>query len=144
MNKKGPIVIIEDDMDDQDILSEIFKELNYKNELVFFGDGVQALEYLTHINIEPFLVLSDINMPKLNGMELYEKIHNNEDLRLKSIPYLFFSTSAEQKHVIEAYSRSIQGFFIKPSNYDRLKKMIVKIVEYWQECESPNYIKNAQ
>ncbi|UTM21750.1 response regulator [Dyadobacter chenhuakuii] len=144
MNKKGPIVIIEDDMDDQDILSEIFKELNYENELVFFGDGVQALEYLTHINIEPFLVLSDINMPKLNGMELYEKIHNNEDLRLKSIPYLFFSTSAEQKHVIEAYSRSIQGFFIKPSNYDRLKKMIVKIVEYWQECESPKYIKNAQ
>ncbi|MCF2496692.1 response regulator [Dyadobacter chenhuakuii] len=144
MNKKGPIVIIEDDMDDQDILSEIFKELNYENELVFFGDGVQALEYLTHINIEPFLVLSDINMPKLNGMELYEKIHNNEDLRLKSIPYLFFSTSAEQKHVIEAYSRSIQGFFIKPSNYDRLRKMIVKIVEYWQECESPKYIKNAQ
>ncbi|MCF2496659.1 response regulator [Dyadobacter chenhuakuii] len=144
MNKKGPIVIIEDDMDDQDILSEIFKELNYENELVFFGDGVQALEYLTHINIEPFLVLSDINMPKLNGMELYEKIHNNEDLRLKSIPYLFFSTSAEQKHVIEAYSRSIQGFFIKPSNYDRLKEMIAKIVEYWQECESPKYIKNAQ
>ncbi|MCE7059149.1 response regulator [Dyadobacter sp. CY343] len=144
MNKKGPIVIIEDDMDDQDILSEIFKELNYKNELVFFGDGVQALEYLTYIDIEPFLVLSDINMPKLNGMELYEKIHNNEDLRLKSIPYLFFSTSAEQEHVINAYSRSIQGFFIKPSNYDKLKKMIVKIVEYWQECESPNYIKNAQ
>ncbi|MCF2488006.1 response regulator [Dyadobacter sp. CY347] len=144
MNKKGPIVIIEDDMDDQDILSEIFKELNYENELVFFGDGVQALEYLTHIDIEPFLVLSDINMPKLNGMELYEKIHNNEDLRLKSIPYLFFSTSAEQKHVIDAYSRSIQGFFIKPSNYDKLKKMIVKIVEYWQECESPKYIKNAQ
>lgn len=144
MNKKGPIVIIEDDMDDQDILSEIFKELNYKNELVFFGDGVQALEYLTHIDIEPFLVLSDINMPKLNGMELYEKIHNNEDLRLKSIPYLFFSTSAEQQHVINAYSKSIQGFFIKPSNYDKLKKMIVKIVEYWQECESPNYIKNAQ
>ncbi|MCF2488073.1 response regulator [Dyadobacter sp. CY347] len=144
MNKKGPIVIIEDDMDDQDILSEIFNELNYKNELVFFGDGVQALEYLTNIDIEPFLVLSDINMPKLNGMELYEKIHNNEDLRLKSIPYLFFSTSAEQKYVIDAYSRSIQGFFIKPSNYDRLKKMIVKIVEYWHECESPNYIKNAQ
>ncbi|MCE7071869.1 response regulator [Dyadobacter sp. CY327] len=144
MNKKGPIIIIEDDMDDQDILSEIFKELNYKNELFFFGDGVQALDYLTHIDIEPFLVLSDINMPKLNGMELYEKIHNNEDLRLKSIPYLFFSTSAEQKHVIDAYSRSIQGFFIKPSNYDRLKEMIVKIVEYWQECESPKYIKNAQ
>jgi CheY-like chemotaxis protein len=144
MNKNGPIIIIEDDVDDQDILAEIFKELNYPNKLIFFGDSLQALEYLTDTDTEPFLVLSDINMPKLNGMELREKIHNNEDLRLKSIPYLFFSTSSEQRHVIDAYSRSIQGFFIKPSNYEKLKTIIIKIVEYWQECESPNYIKNAQ
>ena len=144
MNKTGPIVIIEDDIDDQDILSEIFNELNYKNELVFFADSELALAYLTDTDIEPFLVLSNINMPKLNGMELREKIQNNEDLRLKSIPYLFFSTSAEQKNVIEAYSRSIQGFFVKPGSYAKLKSTITKIVEYWQECESPNYIKNAQ
>ncbi|HEX8357977.1 MAG TPA: response regulator, partial [Segetibacter sp.] len=130
--------------DDQEILNEIFKDLNYKNELIFFQNGLLALEYLTATDIEPFLVLSDINMPKLNGMELREKIHNNEDLRLKSIPYLFFSTSAEQKHVIDAYSRSIQGFFVKPTNYKQLKNTIIKIVEYWQECESPKYIKNAQ
>ena len=144
MNKRGPIIIIEDDIDDQDILTEIFKELSYSNKLIFFGDSLQALQYLTDTDIEPFLVLSDINMPKLNGMELREKIHNNEDLRLKSIPYLFFSTSAEQRHVIDAYSRSIQGFFVKPTSYDKIKQTIVKIVEYWQECESPNYIKNAQ
>lgn len=144
MNQSGPIIIIEDDIDDQEILHEIFKELNYNYELIFFGDSMQALDYLTNTEIEPFLVLSDINMPKLNGMELREKIHNNEDLRMKSIPYLFFTTSAEQKHVIDAYSRSIQGFFVKPNSYEKLKKIIVKIVEYWQECESPNYIKNAQ
>jgi len=135
MNKRGPVIIIEDDTDDQDILAEIFQELSYKNKLIFFKDGIEALEYLVNTEVEPFLVLSDINMPKLNGMELREKIHNNEDLRLKSIPYLFFSTSAEQK---------IQGFFVKPHDYNKLKNTIVKIVEYWQECESPNYIKNAQ
>ncbi len=80
MNKAGPIVFIEDDLDDQEIMAEIFKELNYENEIVFFGDGEKALEYLTKIDIEPFLILSDINMPKLNGMELREKVHNNEDL----------------------------------------------------------------
>jgi DNA-binding NtrC family response regulator len=144
MNKTGPIIIIEDDIDDQDILTEIFAELQYDNEVIFFGDSMKALEYLTDSDTEPFLVLSDINMPRQNGMDLREKIHNNEDLRLKSIPYLFFSTSAEQTHVIDAYSRSIQGFFVKPGNYDKLKKVIVKIVEYWQECESPKYIKNAQ
>lgn len=144
MNKTGPIIIIEDDTDDQEMLHDIFNELNYRNELIFFADSIQALSYLTETEIEPFLVLSDINMPKLSGMELREKVHNNEDLRMKSIPYLFFSTSAEQKHVIDAYSRSIQGFFVKPDTYEKLKKMIVKIVEYWQECESPNYIRNSQ
>ncbi len=144
MNKSGPIIIIEDDVDDQAVLAEIFDELDYQNKLIFFSDSLKALEYLTSTEIEPFLVLSDINMPKLNGMELREKIHNNEDLRVKSIPYLFFSTSAEQKNVIDAYSRSIQGFFVKPNTYQKLKSTLVKIVEYWQECESPNYIKNAQ
>lgn len=144
MNKNGPIIIIEDDLEDQEVLTDIFNELHYKNEVIFFGDSSRALDYLTNTEVEPFLVLSDINLPKLNGMELREKIHNNEDLRMKSIPYLFFSTSAEQANVIDAYSRSIQGFFIKPSNYNSLKSTIRKIVEYWQECVSPNYIKNVQ
>ncbi len=141
MNKTGPIIIIEDDIDDQEILTEIFKEHNYENEIIFFGDGESALDFLTNTAIEPFIIFSDINMPKLNGVELREKVHNNEDLRIKSIPYLFFTTSAEQKHVVDAYSKSIQGFFVKPAKYEHLKRTIRVIVEYWQECVSPNYIK---
>ena len=80
-------------------------------------------------------------MPKLGGMELRAKIHENEDLRLKSIPYLFFSTSAEQANVIDAYSQSIQGFFVKPANYNDIKDMMKTIVEYWQKCVSPKYVK---
>ncbi|MEX1014874.1 MAG: response regulator [Candidatus Paceibacterota bacterium] len=144
MNKTGAIIIIEDDTGDQIILNEIFEELNYENKLIFFEDSEKALKFLETTEDEPFLVLSDINMPRLNGMELREKIHNNEDLRRKSIPYLFFSTSAEQQNVVDAYSRSIQGFFVKSNDYQKIKNTIVKIVDYWQECESPNYIKNAQ
>ena len=141
MNKCGPIIIIEDDIDDQEILSEVFTELDYKNEIIFFPDGEQALEYLVTTEVEPFIIFSDINMPKLGGMELREKIHENEDLRLKSIPYLFFSTSAEQKHVVDAYSKSIQGFFVKPTSYKDIKETIRTIVSYWNTCVSPNYIK---
>jgi len=141
MNKKGPIIIIEDDLDDQELLTDVFKELDFKNEIIFFGDGEQALDFLINTAIEPFIIFSDINMPKLNGVELREKVHNNEDLRIKSIPYLFFTTTAEQKHVIEAYSKSIQGFFVKPSSFHELKRTIKIIVEYWQECVSPNYVK---
>lgn len=90
---------------------------------------------------EPFIVFSDINMPKLNGIELRQQIHENEDIRVKTIPYLFFTTSAEQDAVIDAYSKSIQGFFIKPSSFDELKNTMKIIIEYWQKCESPNYVR---
>jgi two-component SAPR family response regulator len=141
MNKGGPIIIIEDDIDDQEMLGMVFKELDYKNEIIFFGDSEKALDFLIATEIEPFIIFSDINMPKLSGAELREKVHNNESLRLKSIPYLFFTTGAEQRAVIEAYSKSIQGFFIKPRTYEELKRVIKIIVEYWQECVSPDYVK---
>lgn len=141
MNKTGPIIIIEDDKDDQEIFGIVFKELGYNNEIIFFGDGEEALKYLTDSTIEPFIIFSDINMPKLNGLELREKIYENEDLRIKSIPYLFFSTTAEQKHIIDAYSKSVQGFFIKPANINEIKSLLRIIIEYWQKCESPNYVK---
>lgn len=141
MNVKGPIVFIEDDQDDQEIVAQAFHDLKLENEVIFFSDGEKALAYLVETDIEPFIIFSDINMPRLSGMELRKKVHENEDLRLKSIPYLFFTTSAEQRHVIDAYSKSIQGFFVKPSDFSELKKTLMSIVDYWQRCVSPNYIK---
>lgn len=139
MNKNGPIIVIEDDEDDRDFMRDVFVELNFSNEIIFFEDGQKALNHLLNEKIEPFIIISDINMPVLNGMALKEEIQKNENLRLKCIPYLFFTTSANQQHVIDAYSKSVQGFFIKPSSIDKLKVIIKKIVEYWQECESPHY-----
>lgn len=141
MNRGGPIIIIEDDLDDQNIFQEAFAALNYGNEIIFFSDGYKALDYLTENEIEPFIIFSDINMPRLSGMELREKIHQNEALRLKSIPFLFFSTSAEQKHVVDAYSKSAQGFFIKPQTFADIKEILKIILDYWLKCVSPNYIR---
>lgn len=141
MNKNGTIIFIEDDADDQEMLAEVFKELDYKNKILFFGDSELALQHLLTFTEEPFIVFSDINMPKLNGMELRDKVHNNENLRLKCTPYLFFTTSAEQHHVIDAYSKSIQGFFVKPNSFADLKRVLKVIIDYWKECVSPNYEK---
>ncbi len=141
MNRNGPIIIIEDDTDDHEIFTEVFKELNYENQVLFFTDGLHALDYLTATEVEPFLILSDIYMPAVSGLDLRQKIHENEDLRLKCIPFLFFSTLAEQEFVVDAYSKSIQGFFIKPNTFEGVKETISTIVTYWQSCVSPNYIK---
>jgi len=140
MEKSGPVIVIEDDDDDQEILRKIFKELNYPNEVMFFGDGLSAYEYLSSSKDQPFIIISDMNMPKLNGVELRQKIHNNEQLRLKCIPYLFFTTAAQQENVIDAYSKSIQGFFTKPSNYAEMLRVMRNIFEYWRDCHSPNII----
>lgn len=138
MNKVGPILIIEDDPDDQEILTEVFQKLNYVNEIVFFIDGEKALEYINKDNVLPFLILSDINMPRLNGMELKKKIHTDAQLQIKCIPYLFFTTSASKQSVIDAYSMSAQGFFIKDISFVELEKTLRVIIEYWQRCYSPN------
>ncbi|HEY0065887.1 MAG TPA: response regulator [Flavisolibacter sp.] len=138
MNKTGPIIVIEDDLEDQELLTEIFKKLDYPNEIVFYRDGNEALEFLNRSDIQPFLILSDINMPKINGFELRSKIFTNEQLQRKCIPYLFFTTGANKNSVIDAYSMSVQGFFVKPNSILKLENTIRKIVEYWQECIAPS------
>jgi CheY-like chemotaxis protein len=138
MNKQGPIIVIEDDADDQQILTEIFTRLGYVNEIIFFFDGEKALAYLNRTDVQPFLVLSDINMPKMSGFELRNKVFTNEQLQSKCIPYLFFTTGANKKAVTDAYAMSVQGFFLKPNSMDALEDTIRKIVEYWQECIAPS------
>lgn len=138
MRKSGPVILIEDDLDDQQILEDVFKELKVTNKILFFDNGIVAYDYLVKSNEQPFLIMSDINLPRLNGIELRQKIHNNEQLRLKCIPYLFFTTSNDQKLVIDAYSKSVQGFFTKPDDYNELVRVMSNILEYWKDCHSPN------
>jgi len=138
MNKNGPIIIVEDDIDDQLLLEEVFVSLGYPNKRIYFPDGEKALEYLNKTENSPFLILSDINMPKLNGFELRQKLHTDAALQIKCIPYLFFSTAINQKMVIDAYSMSAQGFFVKENSFAELEKTIGTIMEYWLRCAAPN------
>lgn len=138
VNKNGPIIIIEDDADDQEFLTEIFQKLNYQNKILFFFDGQEALDHINASDELPFLILSDINMPKLNGFALREKLKTDSKLSNKCIPYLFFSTALNQKSVIDAYSQSVQGFFVKQNSMAELEKTISAIMEYWRRCAAPN------
>ena len=138
LNKNGPVIIIEDDEDDQGFLTEIFQKLNYQNKILFFFDGQEALDHINTSQDLPFLILSDINMPRLDGFALREKLRTDSKLSNKCIPYLFFSTAANQKAVIDAYSQSVQGFFVKQSSMTELEKTISAIMEYWRRCAAPN------
>jgi len=139
MNKTGPIIVIEDDIDDKELLEEIFVKLGYINKIIFFADGNEALEFLNKTEEPPFLILSDINMPKINGFELRNKVFTNEQLHIKCIPYLFFTTGATKQSVIDAYAMTVQGFFVKPNSQQDLEHTIKTIVEYWQKCIAPSH-----
>src|SRR5688572_25624711 len=139
MHVKGPIVVIEDDLDDQEILSDAFKEMGVESKLIFFDNTVEAYEYLRSITEQPFLIFSDVNLPGQSGIEFKRQIDNEPSLREKSIPFVFFSTSVKKEEVDTAYKEmTVQGYFKKPTNYADLKSILHKIMEYWKICKHPN------
>ena len=137
MNENGPIIVIEDDYDDQELLKEIFSELKVSNVLKFFNSCLGAFEYLLDAVEKPFLVLSDINLPAMTGLELCRKIRNDESVNLKSIPFVFLTTTSDQRVIAEAFTMNAQGFFVKPSSIGELKNLIHVIVNYWKVCRRP-------
>lgn len=138
MDKDGEIVIIEDDPDDQDMLTEVLNDLKIPNKIIFFPDGREVLEYLQKPDVIPFLILSDINLPVLDGFKLRNRVFENEAISRKCIPYVFFTTAADEKSVTTAYALSAQGYFKKPHGYPELRTMMKSIIEYWNMCYSPN------
>jgi CheY-like chemotaxis protein len=110
VNKNGTIIIIEDDKGDQFMLEEVFEELAYENPRKYFSDGVAALDYLYTSQDRPFIIISDINLPKLTGLELRNKLQTDAELSLRCIPYVYFTTAMSQQAVIDAYSTSARDF----------------------------------
>lgn len=137
MKINAEIIVIEDDEDDRLFLKDIFESLSYPNKVVYFEDSTLVMDYLLNENVKPFMILSDINMPKLDGYELRDSILKNEELREKCVPYIFLSTSRNPENVIKAYDRSAQGYFTKESNFTTYKELIQKIIEYWQKSLTP-------
>ncbi len=138
MSKSGPIIVTDDDLEDHLIFDEIFRNLNYPNKVIFFSDGNKAMDYLQRTDELPFLIISDINMPGMNGFEIRDKICANEKLSKKFIPYLFFTTSVDQKAVQQAYEQCVQGYFMKPATMSDLQNTLRKIIDYWQESYAPS------
>ncbi len=135
----GPIVLIEDDEDDQEIFEEVLKELNIPNKLILFSHSEDAYNFLANTSEQPYLIISDVNLPGFSGLEFKNKLDSNERLRKKSIPFIFYSTSAEKKYVTEAYLYlTVQGYFIKAHSYKDIKEQVKTIFEYWKICQHPN------
>lgn len=141
MNTTEPIVIVDDDMDDHFIFREIAKNINLTNELVFFRNGLEVLSYLKTTTQKPFIIFCDINMPNMDGLTLRRQINQDEYLRKKSIPFVFFTTAASARQIREAYDLTVQGFFLKESSFIETEKTFRLVLDYWDKCKHPNSVR---
>jgi CheY-like chemotaxis protein len=138
MASRGPILVIDNDADDQELIRLAFKAINTPNKIITFTDGAEALDYLSSTSENPFLIISNVRMPRMDGLTLRKEINSNEQLKKKSIPFIFLSELADPDEVNEAYRLNVQGFFIKPNSLDALEKKLSIIVNYWENCVEPN------
>ena len=92
-----------------------------------------VLDYIRRPEIEPFIIISDINMPKLGGFELRNIILEEEVLADKDIPYIFISNAQDEHSIKQANKLSIQGYIHKGNDYNKYKEKIKNLVDYWKE-----------
>ena len=129
MIKSLNILLIEDDAIEVMKFTRVLKTLNYNHKIIEANNGEEALEILKVKEIIPDIILLDLNMPKLNGME-FLRILKSDD-QLKFIPSIIITTSSNHKDLMECYKIGIAGYLLKPLKYDDYMERIKKLLDYW-------------
>jgi len=143
MNRNGDIIIVEDDPDDWEVLLEVFDQVlgqnKYTNRVVIIEDSTMVVDFLRESKTDPFLIISDINMPYLNGFELRERICNDPVLNKRCQRYVFLTTSkdTEAGFMNKVHNLAVQGFFMKPVNFPDYITLITDILGYWKKSLLP-------
>ena len=135
---RGPIIFIDDDQDDQVLFKPLLERLAPNNQVIFFNNGQQAIDYLKHSKEPAFLIISEVSMQVMNGLELRRQIEADAELKRRAVPFIFFTHPVYKHLVDEAYELTIQGFFEKQSSRDQMKQQLEAIVSYWKSSLHPN------
>ena len=132
-----PVFIVDDDIEERDIIKEILHELNVQNPVLFFETGLAALDHLTKDPTNPFLIICDVNLPQMDGFTLWQRLTDENSLHYKSIPFIFWSTTASNEQIKKAYDYGAQGFFFKGHSYAEIKDSLSTIITYWMSSKAP-------
>ena len=133
MLQNGPLVLVDDDADDQELISNALRELGFDDEIKSFSSAEAAISFLYESNEPPFMIVSDINMPKMDGITFKMKIDGCKNLNPKRIPFIFLSTST--KFVCDTHGLNIQGYFEKGNSWYDLKETMKVILSYWKRTK---------
>jgi len=136
MRSNKPVLLVEDDKIDVMTVKRAFKELHITNKLEIVGNGEEALSYLrSSENIKPCVILLDLNMPRMNGIE-FLKIAKQDD-HLRAIPVVVLTTSQEEQDKVDSFNLGVSGYIVKPVDYQKFVKAIKTIDIYWTLSELP-------
>ncbi|MGH1366622.1 MAG: response regulator [Calditrichia bacterium] len=136
MDNNKTILLVEDDMVDAMTVRRALKELQVSNPLTVKGNGEEALDYLKDsINEKPCIILLDLNMPRMNGIDFLKEVKCDD--RLRSIPVIVLTTSKADQDVVTTFNMSIAGYMVKPVDYKQFVDTLRTIRIYWTLCELP-------
>jgi len=137
MRSSKPILLVEDDRVDTMTVKRALKDLKVTNQLICTINGEEALEYLRNdSNKKPCVILLDLNMPKMNGVEFLRIAKADETL--KKIPVVVLTTSEEEQDVVESFDLGVAGYIVKPTNYKKFVEAIRAVDLYWTLSELPD------
>jgi len=139
MQKHKPILLIEDDDLDAMTVERLLRDLGITNQLIRLNDGEQAIDYLRRGDSRhPCLILLDLNMPKMNGIEFLKVVKTDEILRM--IPVVVLTTSHEQRDIVESFELSVAGYMVKSADHAEAARIIRTIDKYWTLSETPGQV----
>jgi CheY-like chemotaxis protein len=131
------ILLVEDDEVDVMNVQRAFKKNNILNPLFTAGNGLQALEILRGDEFpkDHRLVLLDLNMPKMNGIELLKEVR--ADPQLRSLAVVVLTTSRDERDRVEAYNLNVAGYLVKPVGFPEFADLMAALNKYWTLVELP-------
>lgn len=133
----APVFIVDDDQDEREIIEEIWNEMNEENQIIFFPTAQSVLDHLKKDPTNPFIIICDVNLPKMDGYELLQQFSTERTLRYKNIPFVFWSTAASNEQIKKAYDQGAHGFFVKGLNYQSIRESLEVIIGYWKMAKAP-------
>lgn len=137
------VLLIEDDAVDAKTVRRVFDSQGIPHALHVVTDGAAALEYLWHVRSEhmepqatsPRLILLDLNMPGMSGLEFLTTVKSDPVLR--RIPVIVLSTSDLESDILASYEGGVAGYFVKPLEYTEFVGTVQSILRYWELCQHP-------
>jgi len=133
---KRPILLVEDDQVDAMTVQRALKDINVTNRLDIVGDGEEALAFLRDPeNERPCIILLDLSMPRMNGIEFLQVAKQDEALR--RIPVVVLTASTEEQDKVDSFNLSVAGYMVKPVDYQQFVEVVKTIDLYWTLSELP-------